>query len=695
MAWNGPLTLVTTDAMVGLVSGLRPVYRRTRAGPRARVRPPGSTTQASSTTNTTVYSTTVQFRRRRKTSVRVRPPFVPYLPTETVGRTLSGSASLVDADRGTLVIVSATGITITLLDTTTTPVPNGWWVDLRFTVLAGSITISAPSGTTIDGNVSFTLATGTIRFATIRIICNGSNWVTTGRDAFAGTGLTEAATGALGVNYGAAAGTACQGNDSRLGGPRPPSRNGKNGKRGRPIPGNVGQTGATGDTGLTGNVGGRGRKGDRGKRGRPIPGNKGDKGDTGATGNTGNTGATGATGPGGAFIYAKRAKRGRRGPRIPGNTGATGASGTPGATGAAGALVIAKRSKRGKRGKAGVPAPVATPAPYYNFLINGHWNIAQRISNNANLGTSLGAARIYGMDRWAVEAANADVNIIQGRPYGLLKKLTNDGKMLTYQIIEGDTVNDLQSGTALTANVPVTFRCKLNNYAGTGSIKCKIAILEWASTIDSVANPIVSTWNAAGTDPTFVTNVNILVESAAIVPVNQGGGTIFAVTVKVPSTSNNLICAIWTDNLMSAASGDQLGIAECSLTVGTSDPGWVPPLFGVELARCQRFYEKSFDPATAPVQASGTFNGTFLVVGNATTAADAQIQFKVTKRIATYTFTTFNPTQAANTWRNNGNTVNGNVATIANSQGCSGICIQMTTLAANNYQIHWSADAEM
>jgi hypothetical protein len=121
---------------------------------------------------------------------------------------------------------------------------------------------------------------------------------------------------------------------------------------------------------------------------------------------------------------------------------------------------------------------------------------------------------------------------------------------------------------------------------------------------------------------------------------------------------------------------------------------WTPRFEQEELALCQRFYEKSFAPDTKPAQAGG-YAGAVYLQSQAATAGGCWCPFKVTKRNASFTITTYNPTQAANSWRNLADTVNGTAVTSLVLNGVDGIGLQMSTSQAGGFAIQWSIENDL
>lgn len=255
-----------------------------------------------------------------------------------------------------------------------------------------------------------------------------------------------------------------------------------------------------------------------------------------------------------------------------------------------------------------------------NFLINGGFDFAQRqtpgtlttISDNA-----------YSADRWKILRENADLqyqrNDATGETgltslyYGTYKKITNAGKFMVLQIVEGSTSVAMRGKT-------VIFQVKMKA-SSAKTIRMAILELQTGGTIDAMPATPVSAWNVDSTDPTLGANLAVItgVESKSVTT----AWTNFSVTVTVPATSKNLICAVWADADFTAA--DTLSMAEGGLFLGANLLAWSPRPIGVEEALCQRYYYLHV-------------SGTDLAIGPAamvsTTTISCSLLFPVSMRIA-------------------------------------------------------------
>lgn len=327
-----------------------------------------------------------------------------------------------------------------------------------------------------------------------------------------------------------------------------------------------------------------------------------------------------------------------------------------------------------------------------NFLINGGFHFAQRTTPGTLTTVSDNA---YGADRWKQSRENADLQYqrndatsesgLTSLYYGKYKKITNAGKFMVFQILEGVNSIPLRGKT-------VIFQAKLKA-SGSKTIRMAILELQTGGTIDTIPSP-VSSWNVDSTDPTLGSNLAVVTgaESKAVTTSWQ----VFSVSVTVPATSKNVIVALWADADFSVA--DELNIAEAGLFLGASLISWAPRLLQVELGLCQRFYWKSFDLDTLPAQNS-TFTGALrFIAGKAgATAQYGTFILPVRQRTSTPTVTGYNPA-AANAQVRDGIAVADCSATSVSVENqtlflnCTG---NASTAVGNRLHVHVTSDAEL
>ena len=145
-----------------------------------------------------------------------------------------------------------------------------------------------------------------------------------------------------------------------------------------------------------------------------------------------------------------------------------------------------------------------------------------------------------------------------------------------------------------------------------------------------------------------------------------------------------------------ASNNDAFYITGVQLEVGDTATPFEHRSYGDELLRCQRYYEKSFDYNTAPVQNVGSVSGSLTVSGVSTTANVllGHVNFAVVKRAVPAIYR-YNPFYAGTGWSQAG-VFDLNSGTYGiGTNGFSMRVESAPTLANTNLLIHWVADSEL
>jgi hypothetical protein len=146
--------------------------------------------------------------------------------------------------------------------------------------------------------------------------------------------------------------------------------------------------------------------------------------------------------------------------------------------------------------------------------------------------------------------------------------------------------------------------------------------------------------------------------------------------------------------------GNVFAITGVQLEVGSIATPFEHRPFGMELALCQRYYEKSFPYNYEPVQnivslvgATDGVRGAVLATGQVVNQKfSSAVKFAVTKR-TTPTITTYAPDSATANWSLNTTTPTAATANIGD--GSFAVTGSTAVTAGNDYSIHWQAVAEL
>lgn len=359
-----------------------------------------------------------------------------------------------------------------------------------------------------------------------------------------------------------------------------------------------------------------------------------------------------------------------------------------------------------------------------NILTNGGFVIQQRVAVAATTIPSVSTTTRAGQvaDRWAVTSGNvtstqwtqvdtgaAIETGLKSKHYGKITQLTNAAKFILSQFIANEDMAHVR-GQKVRVSV------KIKQFAGANAnYRLGLLQLNASGTID-VCPAFITAIGAANVEPTWGTNLAAINPDAAG-PENgtvSGAGLTIASTAAwvrssavftVPTDAKNLCAVLYRDTL--GAASDVCGVAEFQITEGTDIVDWVALPRAVELARCQRYFSKSFPLTTVPAAGlaeatAGTGSNGILGKSGSATALGSQIQvtFPVTMW-KTPTVTLFTPIGAgAVVYRVTGTTPAVQGATAQRGLTDRGLVVTATNEATANGAIgdlvgvHWTADAE-
>lgn len=350
-----------------------------------------------------------------------------------------------------------------------------------------------------------------------------------------------------------------------------------------------------------------------------------------------------------------------------------------------------------------------------NFVRNSGFWFAQRQAPGTLTTYSNTSGRAISADGFGITNENASVQYIrvdtsggaetglQGRYYGTFSKITNTGKIIVSQVLEG---NDAVALRGRTVRLQAWIKA-----SGAMTINLALVQLTSAGTLDTIPSTFISAFGAAATDPTLGTNLSYIAPKSTVTPDNgtiDGNHVELAATTAwqrvgacfdVPAGAKNLVLMIYSDGQVTQTTGS-FSVSQVSLTDGYEIQNWAPLDYGTELNRVQRFYEKTFAIDQQPTTAVGINTGELkhVALGNSVVITSIYWQFKVQKRAAPGTLTTYSPASANAEARNITDSADCSSTSI-NVNGVSGARIQTTGSAAaaigEHIGVHASVDAEL
>lgn len=328
-----------------------------------------------------------------------------------------------------------------------------------------------------------------------------------------------------------------------------------------------------------------------------------------------------------------------------------------------------------------------------NFIINGLFAIWQRGT------TFTPTADAYGADRWEW-AHNADSGSIANAAYSrqaFTAGQTDVPNNPDYFCRVGGQISG-GSGSEY-----VIFQHKIENVANLSGQKVTISFYAKASSARNVGVQVVQNFGSGGSSSVYTSG-----ETKSLTTSWQK----FTVTITVPSisgktvgTSSFLSLAFVLHAAQSAvfdavtASAETVDLALVQLEKGAVASDFQLRSFAEELAACQRYFFKTFDYATAPVQNLGSVTG---ALGYRVTVAGtgnyvAMLSYPVLLR-TTPTITYYNPGAANAKWRNYDDPADSGDA-VTTSNGQRGIAVNNAQVTGDGLGegifVHLTADAEL
>lgn len=141
-------------------------------------------------------------------------------------------------------------------------------------------------------------------------------------------------------------------------------------------------------------------------------------------------------------------------------------------------------------------------------------------------------------------------------------------------------------------------------------------------------------------------------------------------------------------------------LGQVQLEFGSRATPFEPRPIGVEVALCQRYYEKSYDLGTAPGTITEVGVHLHSGSGNASGRHYVPIRFKVEKRTNSYNVATYSAVTTGSGWRsNNSGSANLDRTPVISNKGTSGFTADVEdggyAWFPGNTRGHWTVDAEL
>jgi hypothetical protein len=362
---------------------------------------------------------------------------------------------------------------------------------------------------------------------------------------------------------------------------------------------------------------------------------------------------------------------------------------------------------------------VANNLPFRNIIINGDMSIAQRATSATGLGN--GDAGYHTVDRYRfsesgsptaefTQSQSTDVPTGQGFGYSLKMDCTTaqasigvDDSIYIEQRIEGQNLQYLKKGTSNAESLTVSFWVKSSvtgDYSTALYDNTNTRIIGSTYTISTADTWEKKTITFAGDTTGTLVNTNVQALRlwfALLAGTNRSNSS----NTSWQSFSDNGKQAFGQTANLADSTSNEWYITGVQLEVGSaaSDFEFLP--VDVNLERCQRYYQKSFDIGTAPAQNIGIQTGelSFPSTKGSSTATTISQKYNFPVRMrASPTMTGYNS-----------NSANSQVRDVTASADCSSTsfasnketgfyvsCTTSSSTSVGNYlSIHFTASAEL
>ena len=338
-----------------------------------------------------------------------------------------------------------------------------------------------------------------------------------------------------------------------------------------------------------------------------------------------------------------------------------------------------------------------------NLLINGDFVVDQRRGDNSAYTSATSPANgddTFLLDRWILLSDGDNIVDVTQEAVGTSSDIPADGrgaikldvetankKFGIFQPIENKNCKHIDAQV-----VSASFKIKAGGGGTISNVRIGIIQLGTGSE-DSFDSAIVSAWNAAGSDPSLN-----LGWSYANTPANLALTTSYQ-TFKVENITmgslGNVGIFIWVDD-DDAEVGEFVFITDVQLEVGETATDFERRPISDQINLCSRYFQKTFEPTTIPVQneATATFPGAVGVTGTSNGSFHLTWSLRPVMR-ASPTIVTFNPEAANAEARNNTDNTDTSVTVNLSTKYVRFSSTADATDANDALFIHATAEAEL
>lgn len=161
---------------------------------------------------------------------------------------------------------------------------------------------------------------------------------------------------------------------------------------------------------------------------------------------------------------------------------------------------------------------------------------------------------------------------------------TNNAKFGIFIPIESNVTDMLR-------NMDAALQCAMVRNASGGINDMRMAVICWTGAGDSVTADPISSWGAAGTNPTLAANWTYANTPTALVPTATAQRFKIEGQVTIPSTATNVALFIWCDDKTTTSTTDWIEVANILFERGNICSEFSFPPLSVMESEVQRFYQ--------------------------------------------------------------------------------------------------------
>lgn len=247
-----------------------------------------------------------------------------------------------------------------------------------------------------------------------------------------------------------------------------------------------------------------------------------------------------------------------------------------------------------------------------NYAINGGFDFFQR---QAPATATRRANNTYGPDRWVILTNDTGTSDPSGSSNAKVAQVAGDQQAVNALKFLQSGATAKYQGIVQWLEAADTFPLRARQLTlsvlgySPGSYSLRLAVIAWNGTADSLGSardPVADWSHANDADPrtSFLKSTSISQVDYTAATSVSGAWTQLSMTFTTTASMNNLGIMVWCPSTV--ANTDYLQYGRVLLNPGSVPSTWSPRPAALELAACERFFEKGYPLAVAPASTFST-----------------------------------------------------------------------------------------